>query len=87
MEKRTFDVTNCIVVAGEVHALTTKNDACPKHPSNNPCEMCSLYEYCNDGNRTLCCVFDAAIDEFFYNVGELKDVDQQTLDTIIDYHR
>lgn len=78
MEKRSFDVTNCIVVWGEVHALTTKEEACPDHPSNNPCEMCSLHKYCSEGNKTLCSLFDASINEFFYSVGVLKGVDRET---------
>lgn len=76
MEKRTFDVTNSIVVAGEVHALTTKAVACPEYPSHNPCEMCSLLDYCGDTKTQLCSIFDASDEEFFKSVGVLQGVDQ-----------
>lgn len=78
MEKRTFDVCNCIVIAGEVHALTTKAVACPEYPSHNPCEMCSLRIYCVEGQKVLCSRFSASSEEFFYSVGVLKGVDQHT---------
>lgn len=76
MENPRFDVTNCIIVAGEVHALTTKAEACPDYPSHDPCEMCSLREYCIDTPKVLCALFDASSEEFFYSVGVLKGVDQ-----------
>lgn len=76
MKKRSFDVTNCIVVGGEVHALTTKAEACPEYPSHNPCEMCSLREFCIDGEKVLCSRFSATNEEFFYSVGVLRGIDQ-----------
>ena len=78
MEKRTFDVCNCIVMGGVVHALTTKAVACPEYPSHNPCEMCSLREYCDYSFKELCDIFSASSEEFFYSVGVLKGVDQHT---------
>ena len=78
MEKRKFDVTNCIVLGGEVHALTTKAEACPEYPSHNPCEMCSLREYCDYSFKEMCHVFNASGEEFFYRVGVIKGVNKHT---------
>ena len=76
MKKRAFDFTNCIVLGGEVHALTTKAEACPEYPSHNPCEMCSLKVYCDYGFKVLCGLFNASAEEFFYSVGLVKGGNQ-----------
>lgn len=76
MERKAFDVANCIVVGGIVHALTTKAEACPEYPSHDPCQMCSLREYCIDTPKVLCALFGASSEEFFYRVGVLKGVDE-----------
>lgn len=69
MEKKTFDITNCIIIGGAVHALTTKKVACPYYPSHNPCEMCSLRECCDYSFKELCDVLGASNEEFFQYVG------------------
>lgn len=77
MEKKTFDVTNCLVVGGVVHALTTKAEACPEYPSHNPCEMCSLHEYCGDNPKVLCGYFGASNEEFFAYVGHMVGISSE----------
>lgn len=74
MEKKTFDVTNCIIIGGVAHALTTKAEACPDYPSHNPCEMCSLREYCKYSFKVLCNVFNASNEEFFKYVGHVVGI-------------
>lgn len=74
MEKKTFDVTNCIIIGGVVHAITTKAEACPEFPSHNPCEMCSLRDYCKDCLDSPCGWFDASNEEFFRYVGHVVGI-------------
>ena len=77
MEKRTFDVTNCIIIGGVIHALTTKSEACPNFPSHNPCEMCSLHMHCIDNPTLLCSHFDASPEEFFRYVGHVVGISSE----------
>jgi hypothetical protein len=74
MEKKAFDVNNCVIIGGVVHALTTKAEACPDYPSHNPCEMCSLKDYCRNRENTLCGLFNASNEEFFAYVGHVLGI-------------
>lgn len=77
MEKRTFDVTNCMIIGGVVYALTTKAEACPDYPSHDPCVMCAIRDYCKAYSDSPCSVYEATNEEFFRNVGYVVGVNAE----------
>lgn len=77
MEKKAFDVTNCMIIGGVVYALTNKAEACPDYPSHNPCEMCAIKDRCKSYLDSPCTVYEASNEEFFKYVGHVVGISSE----------
>ena len=63
MNQELFD--NCIIIGGLVHTLTKQSDKSEDGWTNNPCELCSLKEVCQQQEGHLCSYLDASQEEYF----------------------